>query len=196
MDDPITINVDMGRPENKGIFDIAWIPQKIIHGYARNVVCVRVDACPGDQNKFQTSVPSGAEWQLLVRTPSRLLHYSQEEKFHRDGYCAVARNIHLGVYQNIVDDPRCAWVYYLLQFPNNVVLDNAVLSQDMHEVKRRKVGVSYSEDDTGIKGIVSNAFIVSWEIAERAAGTRVIAQPPDTDDAAAFAWESQVLPFF
>lgn len=57
----------------------------------------------------------------------------------------------------------------------------------MHEVKRRKVGVSYSEADTGIKGIGSNALIVSWEIAERAAGTRVIAKPVDTDEAAAFA---------
>jgi hypothetical protein len=133
------------------------------------------------------SVPSGAERQLLVFTPSRSLHYSQEEKFHRDGYCAVARNIHLGIFQNIFDDPHRAWVYYLLQFPKTVVLDNAVLSQDMHEVKRRKVGVSYSEKDTGIKGIGSNALIVSWEIAERAAGTRVIAQPVDTDDAAAFA---------
>jgi hypothetical protein len=40
MDDPIRINVDMSCPANNGIFDIAWIPQKIIHGYARNVVCV------------------------------------------------------------------------------------------------------------------------------------------------------------
>jgi hypothetical protein len=187
MDDPIRINVDMGRPENNAPFDIAWIPQKIFKEYPRNVVCVRVDACPGDQNKFQMSVPSGAERQLLVRTPSRSLHYSHEEKFHRDGYSAVARNIHLGIHQNISDDPRRAWVYYLIQFPNTVVLDNAVLSQDMHHVKRRKVGVSYSEADTGIRGIGSNAFMVSWEIAERAAGIRVIAQPVDDDDAAAFA---------
>jgi hypothetical protein len=171
MDDPIRTNVDMGCLENNGIFDIAWIPQKVIHGYARNVVCVRFNACPGDQNKFQMSVPSGAEQQLLVRTPSIPLHYSQEEKFHHNGYCAVAHNIHLGSSQNIFDDPRRAWVYYLLQFPNNVALDNAVLSQDMHKVKRRKVGVSYSEANTGIQGIGSNALIVSQEIAERAAGT-------------------------
>jgi hypothetical protein len=89
--------------------------------------------------------------------------------------------------KNIFDDPCCVWVYYLLQFPNNVVLDDAVLFQDMHKFKRRKVGVSYSEADTDIKGIGSNALIISWEIAERGTGTRVIAQPVDTDNLVAFA---------
>jgi hypothetical protein len=61
MDDPRKINVDMNRPENNGMFDIAWIPQTIVNEYASNVVCVRVDAAPGDQNKFQMRVPRDAE---------------------------------------------------------------------------------------------------------------------------------------
>jgi hypothetical protein len=61
MDDPIRINVDVGCPENNGIFDITWITHKIIHGYAKNVICVQVDVCSGNQNKLQMSVPSGAE---------------------------------------------------------------------------------------------------------------------------------------
>jgi hypothetical protein len=140
------------------------------------VFCVRVDAPPGDQNKFQTSVPTNAERQLLVRTPARSIHFKNEDKYHRDGYCSVTRNIHLAISEDSVNDPRREWVYYLLQFPKEVTLDNAVMSQDMQEVVKRKVGVKYSEDETGIRGIISNAMVVTWEIAERAAGTRLVAQ--------------------
>jgi len=187
LDDPFHIHVCMSRPENNGIFDIAWIPQKIVHGYARNVVCVRVDAVPGDQNKYQMTVPSGSVNQLLVRTPSRSLHYSREEKFHRDGYCQASFNMHTLVSKAIEDDPTRAWVYYLLQFPPTVCLDNSVLSQDIQVVKKRKVGVKYDDKETGISGITSNAMIVCWEVAERAAGTRVGVLGEDVeDDAAAF----------
>jgi hypothetical protein len=129
------------------------------------------------------SVPTNAERQLLVHTPARSIHFKTEEKYHRDGYCSVTRNIHLAISEDIVNDPRRAWVYYLLQFPKEDTLDNnAVMSQDMQEVVKRKVSVKYSEDETGIRGIISNAMVVTWEIAERAAGTRIAAQNLDSND--------------
>jgi hypothetical protein len=76
----------------------------------------------------------------------------------------------------------------LLQFPPNVRLDNSILSQDQTVVKKQKQGVSYDETETGIAGVVSNAMMVYWEIAEDAPGVCVgNDDDDDDDDAAAFA---------
>ena len=81
------------------------------------------------------------------------------------------------------------WVYYLLQFPSYVILDNAVLSQDMQDVKMMKVGVTYSDFETKIEGVAARAMIVYWEIAERAARRKVAAQQLNeaAEDRSAFA---------
>jgi hypothetical protein len=142
IEDPRTIYVDETRPENNNGFDVALIPQKIVHGYARNVYCVRVDTAPGDHKKFEMTVPPGPGNQLLIRCLSRPIHYSKERKFHRDNYCAVSKRIHEQTERDFASDPSHAWIYYLLQFPSYVRLDNSVLSQDQTKVKSQKKGVS------------------------------------------------------
>jgi hypothetical protein len=74
IEDPRTIYVHETRPENNDGFDVALIPQKIVHGYARNVYCVRADTAPGDHKKLEMTVPPGPGNQLLIRCPSRYIH--------------------------------------------------------------------------------------------------------------------------
>jgi hypothetical protein len=140
---------------------------------------------PGDHKKFEMTVPPGPGNQLLMCCPSRSIHYSKERKFHRDNYCAVSKRTHEQTERDVASDPSRAWIYYLLQFPSYVRLDNSFLSQDQTKVKNQKKSVSYNEKETGIAGVASNAMIVYWEIAEDAPG--VFVGTDDDNDAAAFA---------
>jgi hypothetical protein len=186
VDDPYRINVDLERPEKNREFDIAYIPMKTVKGYARNVVHIRVDSAPGDQQLWEMTVPHGALRQLLIRGPSRSLHYSDEEKFHRKKKCTVTYGIHAMVADDIERSPGRKFSYWLLQFPPEIILDNGVFSDDHIEVSRNKVGLSFTEQETGIKGISSNCMMVSWEIAEKKAGLRVETKEKEEDDAACF----------
>jgi hypothetical protein len=186
VDDPYRINVDLLRPEKNREFDIAYIPMKTVKGYARNVVHIRVDSAPGDHQLWEMTVPHGALRQLLIRGPSRSLHYSDEEKFHRKKNCSVTYGIHAMVADDIERSPGRKFSYWLLQFPPEIILDNGVFSDDQIEVSRNKVGLSFTEQETGIKGISSNCMMVSWEIAEKKAGLRVETKEKEEDDAACF----------
>jgi hypothetical protein len=186
VDDPYRINVDLVRPEKNREFDIAYIPMKTVKGYARNVVHIRVDSAPGDHQLWEMTVPHGALRQLLIRGPSRSLHYSDEKKFHRKKKCTVTYGIHAVVADEIERSPGCKFSYWLLQFPPEIILDNGVFSDDQIEVSRNKVGLSFTEQETGIKGISSNCMMVYWEIAEKKAGLRVETKEKEEDDAACF----------
>ena len=146
------------------------------------------DAVPGNHRKFEMTVPHGSKRQLLVHCPACLLHYKDESKFHRNAHCDVSMRIHMQTAKNIVNDPVHAWIYILLQFPPELVLDNAVLSQDQQNVKWNQVGVKYVESETGLKGIVTNSLMVYWEIAQKAPGVWVGEGSDDdkVDDSAAF----------
>ncbi len=159
---------------------------KTVKGYARNVVHIRVDSAPGDHQLWEMTVPHGALRQLLIRGPSRSLHYSNEDKFHRKNKCPVTYGIHAKVADDIGRNPGRRFSYWLIQFPLEIILDNGVFSDDQIEVSRNKVGLSFTEQETGIKGISSNCMMVYWEVAEKKAGLRVETKEKEEDDAACF----------
>ena len=76
--------------------------------------------------------------------------------------------------------------YWLIQFPPKIILDNGVFSDNRIEVLRNKAGLSFTEQETGIKGISSNCMMVYWEIAEKKAGLRVETKEKEEDNAACF----------
>ena len=186
VDDPYRINVDLVRPEKNREFDIAYIPMKTVKGYARNVVHIRVDSAPGDHQLWEMTVPHGALRQLIIRGPSRSLHYSDEEKFHWKKKCTVTYGIHAMVADDIERSPGRKFSYWLLQFPPEIILDNGVFADNQIEVSRNKVGLSFTEQETGIKGISSNCTMVYWEIAEKKAGLHVGTKEKEEDNDACF----------
>ncbi len=117
VEDPYRINVDPLRPENNREFDISYIPMKTVKGYARNVVHIRIDSVPGDHQLWEMTVPPGALRQLLIRGPSRSLHYSKEDKFHRKKKCTVTYGIHTKVAEDIVKLPNRRFSHWLIQSP-------------------------------------------------------------------------------
>jgi hypothetical protein len=185
IEDPRRINVNPTHPETYDEFEVKLISQKIVHGYARNVFCVRRAVAPGDHKKFEMTLPPGSINQLLVRCCSRSIHYSKERKFHRGNYCAVSKRTHEQTEREIASDPSRSWIYYLLQFPDHVRLDNSVLSEDKTKVRMQKKCVVYDESETGIPGVPSNVMIIFWEISEDA--PEVFVGTGEDDDAAAAA---------
>jgi hypothetical protein len=188
IEDPRRINVDPTRLENNNEFEVELTPQKIVHGYARNVFCVHRAVAPGDHKKFEMTLPPGSINQLLVRCCSRSIHYRKERKFHRGNYCAVSKRTHEQTEREMASDLSRAWIYYLLQFPDYVRLDNSVLSQDKTNVRMQKKGVVYDASQTGIPGVPSNVMIIFWEISEDAPGVFVGTGEDEEDDAAAAAF--------
>jgi hypothetical protein len=186
IEDPHRINVDPHRQENHREFDISYIPMKTVKGYARNVVHIRVDSVPGDHQLWEMTVPAGALRQLLIRGPSRSLHYSKEEKYHRKNRCDVTYGIHTKAAEDIIKSSTRRFSYWLIQFPPEITLDNGVFSDDQIEVSRNKVGLSYPPKETGIVGIGTNCMMVYWEIAEKKAGLRVATKEKEEDDAKCF----------
>jgi hypothetical protein len=159
---------------------------KTVKGYARNVVHIRVDSVPGDHQLWEMTVPAGALRQLLIRGPSRSLHYSKEEKYHRKNRCDVTYGIHTKAAEDIIKSSTRRFSYWLIQFPPEITLDNGVFSDDQIEVSRNKVGLSYTPKETGIVGIGTNCMMVYWEIAEKKAGLRVATKEKEEDDAKCF----------
>jgi hypothetical protein len=105
--------VDPVGPENNREFYISYIPMKTVKGYARIVVHICVDSAPGDNQLWEMPVPRGALRQLLIRGPSRSLHYSNEDKFHRKKKCSVTYRIHAKVADDIGRNPgrRFSYIY-------------------------------------------------------------------------------------
>jgi hypothetical protein len=101
----------------------------------------------------------------------------------------VTYRIHAKVADDIGRNPVCRFSYWLIKFPPEIILDNGVFSDDQIEVSRNKVGLSFTEQETGIKGISSNCMMVYWgywEIAEKKAGLHVETKEKEEDDAACF----------
>jgi hypothetical protein len=60
IEDHRKIYIDEDCPKNNDLFDVSWVLQKIVNGYARIVYYVRIDAAPGDHKKFEMTVPPEA----------------------------------------------------------------------------------------------------------------------------------------
>jgi hypothetical protein len=173
--------------ENNREFDISYIPMKMVKGYARNVVHICVDYIPGNHQLWEMTVPPGALCQLLIRGPSRSLHYSKEDKFHQKKKCSVTYRVHTKGTEDIIKYPNHRFSYWLIQFPPEITLDNGVFLDDQIEVSRNKFGLSYTGKETGITGINTNCMMVYWEIAEKKAGLHVETKEKEEDDADCFA---------
>jgi hypothetical protein len=174
-EEPFVIYVDPTNPQSSREFDVSLIPMKLVKGFRRNCIHIRVCAAPGDHKEYSMMIPEDTVGMVLIRGPTRCIAYKDVQQYHRKGKngkgvnCVVTKKIHKEQYKEVLPP----YSYWLLIFPEGLCFDNLIFSDDQVEVKANYNGICIGDNVTGITDKPFNAMFVYWEIAEAKAGIKM-----------------------
>jgi hypothetical protein len=88
-----------------------------------------------------TSDPNLQNRAILIKGPSRCWWFSQAGKYHSDLSCLATKKAHSATVGDIEQDTERHSAYWLLVFPENIVLDNVIFSGDPIGIESTVVGL-------------------------------------------------------
>jgi hypothetical protein len=168
---PYVINVDTRWPERHREFDVEYA-DRIQHGeYVRQGYHIRSNVSVADAGQYEATMVKGNgldDRAVLIKGPCRSSWHAEVEDYHRrSGFCENTKELHTNTVDAIKMDEARWFHYWLLIFPEEVVLDNVILSGDPIHVTMGRIGV---HKDIG--GTECRSSFVYWRIAKREGGFR------------------------
>lgn len=158
-DDPFIVHVDLEHSEANREFNVWSIKEKEINNYMRHVYHIRMAVTPGDGNKYIMTVRSHN--QLEVQGPALSSLQNNIDSYLEKVSCPGLEK----AYKNQAKRPYSFW---LLIFPESIVFDNAVISMDQKDVKKRLI--AFKTPMTNNPGIELHTMFATWEIADNSRG--------------------------
>ena len=104
---------------------------------------------------------------ILIQGPSRIF-WMNHQGYHRKKVCASTEKAHLATINAIKADVSCQFSYWLLIFPEGVVLDNVIFSHDPEHMSASSIGLMEP-----VGGVDFRTLMVNWVVAEKYGGRRV-----------------------
>ena len=127
--------VNMDRSEANREFDIQFVRQMTRGVFERNGFHIRLSVAPPDYTQFEATIPRDglfpAEYQnrlVHIKGPSLSHWVKNTERYHKNLSCIQTKNAHNATEIEIQDDPSRELQYWLLVFPQHIVLDNQIFS--------------------------------------------------------------------
>ena len=163
---PYIIKVDTRWPERHRNFDVKYV-DRIKHGeYVRQGYHIRSNVSVADATLFEATMFAGnglKNRSVLIKGPCRSAWHNEVEDYHRRkaGFCENTKEKHGNTADAIKIDEIRRWHYWLLIFPEDVVLDNAVISGDPIHVTMERIGLKKS-----VGGKECRSSSVYWRIAK------------------------------
>ena len=126
---PYIIQVDIHHPERNREFDILRVGGIIHNGYTRNGFHIRRSIAVPDHELWEATIPqnlpSYEKRAVLIKGPSRDFSIRDSDRYHRKMACNATKNAHMATEIKIEDDLGLQSSFWLLLFPEGIILDNA-----------------------------------------------------------------------
>jgi hypothetical protein len=169
---PVVILVP-NKPEDS-LFEVLPL-DRIVHGdWSRKGYCIRKEIGVPDGDCWSASMYSEPPYHtckraVLIHGLKRSSVYEEYKAFNRrDDHCPALKEIMCNTTTALQADPERRNGYWLLVFPNDVELDNVILSGDPVEIMKKTLGQMTTYD-----GIASASLFVYWFIACKSGGHRL-----------------------
>ena len=169
---PYIQHVNVDWPERNNGFEVSFVPSIVHRGYDRAAFVIRkVVALP--QNDEWTAIvphkrfPSLASRSILIRGPSQDFWHESAERYHANTAnidCENTKKVHTALETAISKDENRKYSYWLVVFPEDVVLENYVFSDDDTHITKHTNDMAdefkNDDDDLDIYGMS-----IYWRIA-------------------------------
>jgi hypothetical protein len=189
--------IDVWYPERNGpMFDIEKLQEVEHKNYFHTAYHIRMSIPLPDYLWWEAFVPDPREFPsllklygrvIMLRGPSRAFWLWDAARCHMDTAkfdCPKTKQRHDKTDTAIENDPSRKYSYHLLVFPQGVVLDNSIFSDNNTQITRHQLAHKLEADDVENKfRQVIWGMNVYWRIAE-VGGIR-IRKEEDTIDAGA-----------
>jgi hypothetical protein len=171
---PYVIKVDIHYPESNREFEVTFVPRIIHAGWSREGFCIRKELGISEESYWSASMYREPPYHftnraILIQGLKRSLAYEDFDQFNRrDNHCVSLKEMMINTSEALTGNDERKLAFYLLVFPEDIELDNVVLSGDAKEIEKNKVGNKYTfeEIDTAV-------MFVYWMIATRNSGHRI-----------------------
>jgi hypothetical protein len=176
---PHIININIQYPERNREFDVVHFQNFEHNNYIRAGFHIRRSIAFQDRHlwtaKLFTGDPAIQDRSILIKGPSRDFWLTKPDLYHRNGTCKSTKYAHMASSVAIVGDVERQFTYWLLVFPEPIVLDSGIFSGDPFEVERGVVGMQTREENIDFRGVV-----VFWRVSEKYGGCRLRHEKQDS----------------
>jgi len=172
---PFVIRVDLDFCEQNYPFDIIGVPRIEHGGWAWEGLDIRMAIGVGDADCWEAwvddTVPELQDHAIMIRGRSRSLDYDAIESYHRDEKESDTAAVHKKQKEAIQRDPSRQALYWRIITPNNIPLDNVILSGDSTQIVKKEKGVKRMAGED--KDVAVLSYFVNWVIAKRKTGHQI-----------------------
>jgi hypothetical protein len=157
------------------------------NAYSHTGFDIRRAVAAPDFDQWEASIPTSGipadhEFRvILIKGPSTDFWVRDTERYHKTGKiaCEATKTAHSATSIEIQKDVNRQFSYWLLIFPEHVVLDNRIFSEDATSIRPGYNGMKVDETETEI-GQKLFGLVVFWRIGE-VGGRRVGNGQPKPD---------------
>jgi hypothetical protein len=176
---PHIININIQYPERNREFDIEHVRNIEHNNYIRTGFHIRRSTAFQDCGLWEAKLfngdPAIQDRSILIKGPSRDFWLTKPNLYHRNGTCKSTKYAHVASSLEIDRDTERQFTYWLLVFPEPIVLDSGIFSGDPFAVERGIVGMQTTEENIDFHGVV-----VFWRVSEKYGGWRIRYEKQDS----------------
>ena len=162
---PHIIHVNTNFPESHCEFDIEKVDRFEKAGWVVQGYHIRKDLGASDKGQWQANMVSYRNCDnkaVLIKGKTRKSCFDEVATYHHAGTLPYVMEKHTRTKANKANDPERKICYWLLVFPDSVVLDNSILSGNN---KRLTMNTTGTNEVKGTTNFITP--FVYWNIAER-----------------------------
>jgi hypothetical protein len=165
---PHIIDVDTAHPERNREFFVQYVDNLEHNSHIRSVFHIRCTTAVQDCDLWEATIHGTESRKILVKGPSRDWWLTKAELYNTQFTCDATKNAHLATGLAIARHETRQWTYWLLVFPESVVLDNVLFSGDPTEIEVHVVGLSTTEESIPLQ-----SCMVYWQVSMKFGGRRI-----------------------
>jgi hypothetical protein len=176
---PYITMVNTKFPERNREFHVVLIRNIKHKKHTRRMYHIRTSCDIPDYEQWEATIPDFSDSTppvllnrvVLIKGPSRAFWLRDMDRYNRKVACGITREELEAAEVGIEEDTTRAEAFYLLVFPQGVVLDNTIFSNDETDIERFDNDMKTEAGDTPF-GTVLCGMAVWWRIA-KAGGCKV-----------------------
>jgi hypothetical protein len=165
---PHVIEVDIAYPERNREFFVQHVNNLEHNQHVRSGFHIRRTTAVQDRDLWEAKIHDGQSRSILIKGPSRDWWLTQPDLYGSQFKCDATKKAHAATGLAIGRDETRQWTYWLLIFPESIVLENVIFSGDPVEIDTHVIGMA-----TTLEGMNLQNCVVYWQVSEKFGGRRI-----------------------